>query len=168
MISPYLIRAAVEADLPLLSLWRSEEHVRRWWGAPDVEPEAEKLHEPKVAMWIAERNGVPLAFIQDYLVLDWLPHHFEYLPPGSRGIDLYIGPSQELQKGHGAAILRQHVEQLFARGVPAVGIDPNPENERAQRSFAKAGFMIAGGPRKTRWGHAVLMHRFAGVVPTAS
>jgi aminoglycoside 6'-N-acetyltransferase len=161
VIDSYLIRPVSEADIPLLTSWRHEEHVRRWWGPPEVEPEAEKLREAHVAMWIAIADGGPLAFIQDYTVSDWSPHHFDYLPAGSRGMDLYIGPAEALGQGHGARIVRQHVNDLFHRGVPAVGIDPQPDNERARRAYARAGFVIADGPLDTRWGRAILMHRFA-------
>lgn len=156
----YLVRPVQEADLPLLASWRRLAHVRRWWGPPEVEPEAEKLREAGVAMWIAEAGTQPLAFIQDYAVADWPPHHFDYLPPGSRGMDLYIGAPEALGQGHGARIVRQHVDRLFALGVPAVGIDPHPDNERARRAFTRAGFVTAGGPVETRWGRAMLMHRF--------
>jgi aminoglycoside 6'-N-acetyltransferase len=157
----YHIRRATGADLPLLTAWRARAHVRRWWGPPAVEPEAEKLAEPRVAMWIAERDGAPLAFLQDYRVADWSPHHLDDLPAGARGLDLYIGEARALGLGHGHRILCQHVEGLFASGVPAVGIDPHPDNPRAVRCFEKAGFTVASAPMDTRWGRAVLMHRHA-------
>lgn len=161
MADSYLIRPAVEDDLPLLLSWRQQAHVRRWWGPPEIEPEAEKLQARKVAMWIAGHAKGPLAFIQDYAVADWSPHHFDYLPRGSRGMDLYIGELEAVGQGHGAKIVRQHVDHLFDLGVPAVGIDPHPENERARRAFARAGFVTTDGPLDTRWGRAILMHRLA-------
>jgi hypothetical protein len=65
--------------------------------------------------------------------------------------------------GHGSRLFRQHVDQLFRDGVPAVGIDPHPENIVALRAFDKAGFAVARGPVETRWGWAVLMDRHAAV-----
>lgn len=150
-----------EADLPLLTSWRRHAHVRHWWGPPEVEPEAEKLRAAEVALWIAAIDARPLAFLQDYAVADWTPHHFDYLPPGSRGLDLYIGEPEAIGRGYGAEIVRQHVSDLFTRGAPAIGIDPHPDNERAQRAFVRAGFVRAAGPVDTRWGRAILMHRFA-------
>lgn len=154
------IRPVREDDLPLLTSWRQQLHVRHWWGPPEVEPEREKLHAGQVAMWIVVADERPIAFIQDYAVTDWSPHHFDYLPAGSRGMDLYVGEEDAIDRGLGTEIVRQHVDHLFAMGVPAVGIDPHPDNERARRAFAKAGFVTAGGPLDTRWGRAVLMHRF--------
>ncbi len=113
MTDSYLIRQVTEGDLPLLASWRYQDHVRRWWGQPDIEPEAERLRETRVAMWVGLAGGRPLAFIQDYAVADWSPHHFDYLPPGSRGMDLYVGEVNALGQGHGAKIVRQHVDHLF-------------------------------------------------------
>lgn len=161
MTGRYSIRPVNEGDLPLLTSWRQQAHVRSWWGASEAEPEAETLREARVAMWIVATSGRPLAFLQDYAVAEWAPHHFDYLPPGSHGMDLYIGEVEALGRGHGARIVRQHVEHLFALGAPAVGIDPHPDNERARRAFAHAGFVTATGPIDTRWGRAILMHRFA-------
>ena len=157
----YLIRPASESDLPLLSRWRSTSHVARWWGDAKAEPEREKLQDERIAMWIAEYEHRPFAFIQDYAVKDWLPHHFDYLPSGSRGMDVYIGENDLLGLGHGSSLVRQHVDHLLSDGVPAVGIDPHPDNSAARRAFEKAGFRIASGPIETRWSRAILMDRLA-------
>jgi aminoglycoside 6'-N-acetyltransferase len=157
----YEIRQAVAADLDRLTGWRAQPHVSRWWGDPSIEPEAEKLGDARVAMWIVTLSERPFAFIQDYAVSDWSPHHFDHLPRGSRGMDLYIGEADMLGAGHGPAFVRQHVDALFARGVPAIGIDPHPDNAAAIGAFEKAGFAIAGAPLDTRWGRAVLMARYA-------
>ena len=150
------------ADLALVTDWRGRPHVRRWWGDPQVEPEREKLRDPRLALWVVALEGRPFGFIQDYRVHDHLPHHFEDLPPGSRGLDLFIGEDDLIGRGHGAGLLRQHVDAMFTRGVPAAGIDPHPDNDKARRAFARAGFRETGGPRDTRWGRAVLMRRDAG------
>src|SRR4051794_28978283 len=113
----YLIRAATEGDLPLLVRWRSSSHVARWWGDATVEPETDKLRDDRIAMWVAEFGRRPFAFIQDYAVSDWLPHHFDYLPPGSRGMDVYVGEHELLGQGHGSSLVRQHVDHLLARGA---------------------------------------------------
>lgn len=161
MEASYAIRRMDVADLTLVSRWRGLPHVARWWGEPSVEPETEKLSDPRIAMWIVEHEGRPFAFIQDYDVHAWTPHPFDYLPPGARGMDLYIGEADMLGQGHGSRIARQHVDDLFGRGVSAMGIDPNPDNAAARRAFEKAGFQFVSGPVKTPWGVAVLMDRRA-------
>lgn len=157
----YLIRPLTIDDLPLAAGWRAQPHVRRWWGEPDVEGEAEKLNDPHIDLWIVEAAGRPFALIQDYAIHAWPDHPFAYLPEGSRGLDLFIGEADMIGAGHGARLLRQHVDALFAAGVPAAGIDPHPDNAAAQRCFAKAGFMVRSGPVRTRWGEAILMDRTA-------
>ncbi|WP_133491714.1 GNAT family N-acetyltransferase [Alcanivorax sp. 24] len=159
MTSTYEIRSIRRADLTLLHSWRTRPHVRRWWGEPGVEPDIEKFDDPGIALWIASHAGYPFAFLQDYEIHAWPDHHFHYLPPGSRGIDMYIGEAHMLGVGHGAILLRQHVDQLFRRGTPAVGIDPHPDNIAAIRCFEKAGFTITREGVETDWGPAVLMDR---------
>ena len=61
----YEFRRAGEDDLPLLRRWLSMPHVVEWWGAPELEPEAGKLADPRIAMWIVEHRGRPFAFAQD-------------------------------------------------------------------------------------------------------
>jgi aminoglycoside 6'-N-acetyltransferase len=163
--APYFFRPLTAADLPLVARWRAAPHVRRWWGEPDVEPEGDKLGDPRIAMWIVEHHGHPFAFAQDYDVHGWDRHPFAYLPPGARGIDQFIGEPDMVGVGHGSAFVRQHVGQLFARGAPAVGTDPHPDNRLARRAYEKAGFAAVSGPVETPWGRAVLMESRPRVRP---
>lgn len=151
----------MEADDAQLNVWRALPHVSRWWGDPSREPISETLQDSQVALWIAVLGDRPFAFIQDYAVQGWSPHHFEYLPSGSRGMDVYVGDASLLGLGHGSRLVRQRVDHLFQSGVPAVGIDPHPDNLLARRAFEKAGFVLTGGPVETRWNRAMLMDRHA-------
>ena len=159
-MTDYAFRPVGGADVPLLRAWRARPHVAAWWGDPAVEDPAEVLADPRVAMWIVEHRGRPFAYVQDYAPHDWSPHPFAHLPPGSRGIDHYIGEEEMLGRGHGPAFIRLHCERLFDAGAPAVGTDPHPDNARAIRACAKAGFAAVGGPVDTRWGRAILMERW--------
>lgn len=157
----YEIRPATAEDATLVSRWRAHPHVHRWWG-DEAEPLADVIAEAGLRVWIVMLDGAPFAFIQDYDVHAWTPHHFDYLPKGACGMDVFIGEPAMIGAGHGPALVRQHVDRLFASGVPALGIDPHPDNLAARRAFQKAGFTLRGGPLETRWGRAVLMDRFAG------
>jgi aminoglycoside 6'-N-acetyltransferase len=161
MGAEYLILRVADADLPVLRRWRAAPQVRRWWGEPSVEDDAEKLADPRIAMWVASWQGRPFAFIQDYDVHAWADHHFGYLPAPARGMDVYIGEADLIGLGHGSSLVRQHVEQLFRRGIRAVGIDPHPDNTAAQKAFEKAGFNARTGPVETAWNSAILMDQFA-------
>ncbi len=156
----YQFRLATEADLPLLRGWRERPHVIDWWGPPDVERPEELLADPLVRTWIVEHRERPFAYAQDYDPHDWPGHPFAHLPPGSRGIDQYIGEPDMLDLGHGSAFVRAHCERLFDKGAPAIGTDPHPDNIRAIRAYQKAGFAVKSGPIDTLWGRAVLMERW--------
>lgn len=158
----YLFRPVTGADLPLLRSWRRQPHVIEWWGPPEVEDPAETLAEPRVAMWIVEhlaqgQPARPFAYAQDYSPHDWPDHPFTHLPPGSRGIDQYIGEPDMLDQGHGTAFVRAHAHRLLTAGAPAIGTDPHPDNARAIRAYEKAGFRRVSEPLETKWGRAVLM-----------
>lgn len=157
MTAAYSFRPMRDADLPMLARWRAMPHVTEWWGDPALEDEEEELDDPRIATWIVEHEGRPFAYAQDYDVHGWPDHPFAHLPPGSRGIDQYIGEPDMLDRGHGSAFVRAHVARLFAGGAPAVGTDPHPDNRRAQRAYEKAGFTLASAPLDTPWGRAVLM-----------
>jgi aminoglycoside 6'-N-acetyltransferase len=158
----YHFRLAREADLPLLLRWRQMPDVLRWWGrwgSGQAEYRSD-LADPNISMWIVEHEGRAFAYAQDYDPHAWDPHPFAHLPPGSRGIDQYIGEADMLDRGHGTAFIRQQCERLFAAGAPAIGTDPHPDNLRARRAYQKAGFNEVSGPMNTRWGRAILTERW--------
>ncbi|HET8728882.1 MAG TPA: GNAT family N-acetyltransferase [Alphaproteobacteria bacterium] len=161
-LGPYRFRPAVEADHPLLRRWLGTPEVARWWGDPDEEAELLRgdLDDPRMAMWIVEHAGRPFAYIQDYDTRAWPQHHFAGLPPGSRGIDQFIGEPDMLNRGHGSAFIGAFAGRLLAKGAPAIGTDPDPENLRARRAYEKAGF-TGDAVHRTEWGPAVLMVRRA-------
>jgi aminoglycoside 6'-N-acetyltransferase len=43
-------------------------------------------------------------------------------------------------RGHGSSFIRQFVDTLLTSGIPRVVTDPDPDNDRAVRAYAKAGF----------------------------
>ena len=159
----YQFRRAIFADLPLLSDWRALPHVVEWWGDPTINPE--RLDDPNIAVWIVQIERRPFAFLQDYDPHAWDNHPFLHLPPCSRGMDQFIGEPDMLDRGHGTALIRQHVEHLFSSGAPAVGTDPNPLNLRARRCYEKVGFVATTGPVETLWGTAILMERWRDQAP---
>ncbi len=157
MTGSYSFRRATAADLPLLERWRASEHVASWWGSPELEPDADRLADSRVATRIVEHERRPFAFAQDYSPHEWDPHPFSHLPAGSRGIDFYIGEADMLGRGHGSAFIRAYGDFLFDAGALALGADPHPDNVRSRRALEKAGFRLTAGPIETRWGLAVLM-----------
>ncbi len=129
-------------------------------GDPDSEASLleEDLGDARMRMWIVSHEDRPFAYIQDYGPYEWAMHHFSHLPPGSRGIDQFIGEPDMIGRGHGSAFIRIHVDRLFAEGAPVVGTDPDPSNARAIRAYEKAGF-AAVRTQDTQWGPALIMLR---------
>jgi aminoglycoside 6'-N-acetyltransferase len=138
----YAFRPMTRADMRLARRWLETPEVQRWWGDAGGQASLleEDLDDPRMSMWIVSHRGRPFAYIQDYDPLAWEMHHFGHLPPGSRGIDQFIGEPDMLNCGHGSAFIRAHVDNLFALGAPVIGTDPDPGNARAIRAYEKAGF----------------------------
>ena len=152
----YGFRPMTAADMPMARRWLETPEVQRWWGDADgqVSLLEEDLEDPRMSMWIVSHEGRPFAYIQDYDPRSWDMHHLGDLPPGSRGIDQFIGEPDMIGRGHGSALIRAHVDRLFAAGAPAVGTDPDPENARAIRAYEKAGFTACAKPWNGRPAHA--------------
>ena len=107
-------------------------------------------------MRIASFRGRPFAYAQDYEVHAWPQAHLAHLQNGARAIDSFIGLPSMIGRGHGAAYLRLLAEQLCVEGAPLVAIDPDVNNVRAHRAYAKAGF-VGEAQVATEAGLAVLM-----------
>jgi aminoglycoside 6'-N-acetyltransferase len=158
--SRYALRDLGEADMPLLGRWLSEPHVAQWWGDP-----AESLAEIRAAVlcpatrpMIAELEGEPIAYVQQYDPQKEDGHPYQDQPVGTLGIDMTIGKADHLGVGHGSAIMRQLAEHLFRAGAPRLIVDPDPMNSRAIRAYEKAGF-VAFDRRTTIYGPALMMAR---------
>jgi len=132
----------MKQDLPLLQRWLRTPEVVRWWGNADEQAALLRadLDEPRMVMRIISFAGKPFAYAQDYAVQVWPQPHFSGLPHGSRSIDSFIGEPEMIGRGHGSTYLRLLAERLMADGAPAVAIDPDIDNLRARRAYAKAGF----------------------------
>jgi aminoglycoside 6'-N-acetyltransferase len=146
----------------MLRRWLGTPEVVRWWGDPSHEYALIEgdLNEPLMTMCIVSYHGRPFAYAQHYAVESWPQQHFAHLPSGTRSIDAFIGEPDMLGIGHGSAFLRILARALRANGAPAVVIDPDVDNVRARRAYAKAGF-AGDDVVETSEGPAVLM-QFTG------
>lgn len=158
MTSPnsYRFSKLTSKDLPALTAWQSNSHVRKWWDAS--EPYDEKdLADTRVSRWIVSYKERPFAFMQDYSVHGWEDHHFANLPEGTRGIDQFIGEPDMQGQGHGTAFISQRMHDLFSAGVPLIATDPHPKNARAIAVYTKLGFRASGAAMETQWGFILPM-----------
>ncbi|MER8499616.1 acetyltransferase [Mesorhizobium sp. M0045] len=154
----YGFRPVTQRDLPMIAGWLAEPHVAEWWDDPETEIAEIREHIDSISVepLIIELDGKPIGYLQSYDPHLEDGHPYSDQPFGTLGIDLSIGVPELVGVGHGSAIVRQFVEQLFEEGTPRVIIDPDPANARAIRAYEKAGF-TAIDRRKSEYGDAVLM-----------
>jgi len=156
----YAFRPMTAGDMPLVQRWLAEPHVAEWWHDPEtLEFVSGDLDHHDLAQFIVSLDGRPFAYLQCYQIGDW---HVSFgpQPEGTRGLDQFIGEADMLGCGHGSTFIGTFIDQLFARGVPRMVIDPRPDNPRAIRAYEKAGFEKVGMV-DTPDGPALLMARNA-------
>ena len=145
MRQPYRFRPMTPADLPQIKRWLAQPHVREWWGDPDEQYRlvSVDLDEPAMDQFIVAAEGADFGYLQCYDLTAW-NSGFGTQPKGTRGIDLFIGESDMIARGHGSALVRAFVEERLKNGAPRIVTDPDPANGRAVRAYEKAGFQRAG------------------------
>jgi RimJ/RimL family protein N-acetyltransferase len=143
-------RPITAADLLTLHDWLARPHVSEWWGEPESFADVEAHYRPRIAAesmtrgYIASLGGQPIGFIQSYVVLEsgggWWEQETD---PGARGIDQFLADVEQLGRGLGSAMVRSFVDGLLFLdpSVTKVQADPAPDNQRAIRSYARAGFL---------------------------
>ncbi|MER8691780.1 acetyltransferase [Mesorhizobium opportunistum] len=162
----YDFRPVTEKDLPMIAGWLAEPHVAQWWDDPETEIAEIRGHIDSISVepLIIELDGIPIGYLQTYDPHLEDDHPYADQPFGTLGIDVSIGRPELVGRGHGSAIVRQFVEQLFEEGVPRVIIDPDPANVRAIRAYEKAGFVVFD-TRTSEYGPALMMARDATQEP---
>lgn len=140
------------ADYARMVAWRNSPHVREWWDPddPPLTPAAamDELGpslrgEDHTTSCIVEVAGKPVGFIQYYPWDDEAEYLAEVgisVPPGSWGIDLFIGDPGLLGQGVGTRLVRLVIDYLFAeKAASAVALATEVGNARAQAAYVKAG-----------------------------
>jgi aminoglycoside 6'-N-acetyltransferase len=138
----YAFRQMSAADLPLVRRWLAAPEVVQWWGDPDQQFGliSGDLDHPAMDQFIVVKDDCPFGYLQCYDPTAWPDNGFGPQPPGTRGIDQFIGVPDMIGRGHGSAFIRIFNERLLAAATPRVVTDPDPANTRAIRAYEKAGF----------------------------
>jgi aminoglycoside 6'-N-acetyltransferase len=141
----YAFRDMTADDLPMIKRWLAEPHVRQWWGDPAEQYAlvCGDLAEPAMDQYIVSTEGRAFGYLQCYDLTAW-NSGFGEQPQGTRGIDLFIGETDMIERGHGSAMIRAFVDERLKRGAPRIVTDPDPMNLRARRAYEKAGFVPVG------------------------
>jgi aminoglycoside 6'-N-acetyltransferase len=141
MASAYVFLPMSRDHLPMIRRWLETPEVVRWWGDPDEQYElvSGDLDHPDMDQFIVTLDQQPFGYIQCYALSTW-NQCFGPQPQATRGIDQFIGEPAMIGRGHGSRFIRQFTGGLLASGIPRVVTDPDPDNARAVRAYAKAGF----------------------------
>jgi aminoglycoside 6'-N-acetyltransferase len=141
MAPEYVFRPMAAGDLSLVQRWLETPEVVRWWGQPDEQYAlvSGDLDHPDMDQFIVAVDAQPFGYIQCYPLSTW-NQSFGPQPSAARGIDQFIGEPAMIGRGHGSGFIRQFVDGLLGQGIPRVVTDPDPDNVRAVRAYAKAGF----------------------------
>jgi AacA4 family aminoglycoside N(6')-acetyltransferase len=146
------LRLMTERDLPMLHEWLNRPHIVEWWGGEEERPNLDDvlkrylprvLAEEPVTPYIAMLGLEPIGYAQSYVALGsgdgWWEDETD---PGVRGIDQSLANPVQLNRGLGTMLVRALVERLFLDPtVTKIQTDPAPNNYRAIRCYAKAGFV---------------------------
>jgi len=153
----YTFKAVNSQNLILLSDWLKEPMVSRWYDDPNyIDHLEEHLNDSRIRMQIVYYNEVPIAYVQDYDIHAWTNHPLAFLPNKARGIDTFIGSSDLIGIGHGSSYLSILCHRYFQQGIPALGIDPHPDNILARFAYKKVGF-VENSEVDSEWGRIVTM-----------
>ena len=141
-MSRYQFLPMSAADLPLVRRWLAAPHVTEWWGDSDEQFAlvSEDLEQPAMDQFVVTIDGQPFAYLQCYDQRAWPDNGLGIHPPGTRGIDQFIGELDMTGRGHGSAFIRAFIVDLMRAGTPRVLTDPDPANARAIRAYERAGF----------------------------
>jgi RimJ/RimL family protein N-acetyltransferase len=155
------------SDVPLLHGWLNRPHVAERWDSATTLPEVETkfrahLESTSAFPFVVELDGKPIGFIQSYNANTVGDGWWEKEPPGTWGVDQYLGEESLLGKGVGSQFIRKFTDDLLSKShVKRVITDPAPDNKRAIRAYEKAGF-VGIGNIQTPDGQAFLMEKVSG------
>lgn len=148
------VRAATDADAPLLAGWHADPEVAHYWDDETftVDEVRERMARADVDAWIVEEDGEPVGYLQSWRDSD------------SAGLDGFLVPSA---RGRGLMpdAARVLTEALLAAGWPEVTVDPYSWNDRAVRAWEKAGFVeVSRHPPDAEHAHDWILMRFAATL----
>lgn len=145
------LRPMTRGDLPLVTHWRGQPHVRRWWD-DDGEPSVAGVTRAYGAnidgmtptrMWVVEINGRSLGFVQDYLIRDYPEFALLTPDPDAVGVDYAIGDPDWIGRGLGVRMIWAWMLRSRQRFGAAASFfsAPDHRNEASLRMLEKAGFV---------------------------
>jgi aminoglycoside 6'-N-acetyltransferase len=139
-----------QSDLPMLTHWLAEPHVRRFYQKSPVLLEDVRLEygpticgEEPSSCHLAFCNGEPFAYLQCYRNADYPDWARTIDVADGISVDLFIGNPTYLHRGFGRTALRAYLEQVafpFYADEKRAYIGQDPANIAAVRCSRAAGF----------------------------
>lgn len=146
-------RRLTEDDLPLMRRWLNTPHVAEWYYVRGVvRPSFEWVRErylPRIRgedptrSFVIMLEGRPVGYIQAYRVEDNPEYEAAVqAPPGTVGIDMFIGEEDAVHRGLGSGIIGRFLQDVVfgEMGAARALLGPEPGNRVAIRAYEKAGF----------------------------
>jgi aminoglycoside 6'-N-acetyltransferase len=148
------LRPATPADAPMLALWDREPHVIACssddadaevaFGGQDWIEEIEAGSDVSFHL-VAEVDGRPIGVMQVCDPHLEPTHYWGEIEPNLRAMDIWIGPSDALNRGYGTQMMTLAINDAFADpAVAAIVIDPLNTNTDAHRFYRRLGFAVVG------------------------
>jgi len=142
-------RKMKKSDIEMVIKWIREDHVLEYWvSAQNVSDEMlykkynERLIKDDIETFIISIKSTPIGLIQTYFMDSFNPYNI--LDISSKGIDLFIGEREFVNKGYGTRVIIEFLK-LWVFSNPDIQyacIDPEVANERAIHVYKKVGFQI--------------------------
>lgn len=151
---PVTLRAATAADAALLAAWDREPHVI---ACSSDNPMAEVAFEGndwtdelthsayELTYVMAEVEGRPVGVMAICDPHTEPSHYWGEVEPDLRAIDIWIGPTEWLNRGVGTVMMTGMIDRCFSEPqVKAIIIDPLNTNTNAHRFYQQLGFEVVG------------------------
>lgn len=150
--SSVTFRRARTSDVGLLRRWSHADHVRDVIGDAYDWDWPTEVESGWQEVWIASiREGKVRLDIGVVIVLNTEAdpsHYWGDVEPGTYAIDLWIGESNALHRGFGAAMMRYGIDRAFqVHGANVILLDPIATNTAAIGFYRHMGFQDVG-PRR--------------------
>lgn len=146
----FAFRPLTDDDLALVVQWRRQPHVLQWFDHPVADIDAARQRfgrriagDDPVRMWVAELDGRPIGYLQDFAVEAFPDLAVRAQDPAAVAFDYLIGEPDLVGRGIGTAMIDAFCRQVLVPrhpGAPRFLASPDVRNHRSIRALEKCGF----------------------------
>lgn len=174
----FTFRPLVDADLGAVVSWRREQHVLAWFPdrLEDIDHARRRYGrrlsgDNPVRMWIAELGGVPVGYLQSFVVASDDDLTVRCQDPEAVAFDYLIGDPDLVDKGLGTEMIERFCRDVLVPEYPDAPrflAAPDARNHRSIRVLSKCGFVTGLWiqPEGAPWADVVCTAQRATFDPT--